>query len=191
MDKVETEKSPSLEFPFVPFVPLFPSSLLLKTENRKLKTEMRVMAIDYGTKSIGIAISDELQLTIRPLTTIRRERKKYREVIDLFCSLVNENEIDTLVVGLPLNMDGTRGEASARTERFIADLKNRLSIPIITIDERLTSYEADQILREMGVDERERRLRSDEYAAMIILQDYLDGKASRGETENPSPQSSQ
>jgi putative Holliday junction resolvase len=149
------------------------------------------MAIDYGTKSIGIAISDELQLTIRPLTTIRRERKKYREVIDLFCSLVNENEIDTLVVGLPLNMDGTRGEASARTERFIADLKNRLSIPIITIDERLTSYEADQILREMGVDERERRLRSDEYAAMIILQDYLDGKASRGETENPSPQSSQ
>jgi putative Holliday junction resolvase len=152
---------------------------------------MRVMAVDYGEKSIGIAISDELQLTIRPLTTIRRQRKKYAEVIDLFCSLVDENEIGTLVVGLPLNMDGTRGEAAARIERFIADLKNRLSIPIITIDERLTSYEADQILREMGISERERRLRSDEYAALIILQDYLDGKARLRETGNPQSQSPQ
>jgi putative Holliday junction resolvase len=149
------------------------------------------MSIDYGAKSIGIAVSDELQVTVRPLTTLRRERKQRQQVIERICSLVNENEIGTLVVGLPLNMDGSRGESAARVERFIADLKNHLSLPIITVDERLTSYEAELILREMGVNERDRRLRSDEYAAMIILRDYLDGKARQRETGNLPPQTSQ
>ncbi len=138
---------------------------------------MRVIAIDYGAKSIGVAISDELQLTVRPLTTIRRAKKKYSQVIDLICSLAGENEVGALVVGMPLNMDGTRGEAAERVDRFVADLQNRLSIPVVTVDERLTSVEADRILREMGMNERERRSRSDEYAAVIILRDYLNDKA--------------
>lgn len=149
------------------------------------------MAIDYGTKSIGIAISDELQLTVRPLTTIRYSRKKYAGAITRIYSLVEENEVGLLVVGMPLNMDGTRGETAVRVEGFITDLQNRLSIPIVTVDERLTSYEANQILREMGMNERERRLRSDEYAAVIILQDYLDGKARQSETGKAPSQSSQ
>jgi putative holliday junction resolvase len=135
------------------------------------------MAIDYGTKAIGVAISDELQLTVRPFTTIRRGRKKYARVIDEICTLVVENEIGVLAVGMPLNMDGTRGEAAARVEKFLADLQNRLKIPIVIVDERLTSYEADRILRDMGVSER--RARSDEYAAAIILQDYLDQEERR------------
>lgn len=138
---------------------------------------MRIIALDYGTKAIGAAICDELQLTVRPLTTIRsagrRAPLKHAEVIKSLVSLISENEAGALVVGWPLNMDGTRGEAVARVERFIADLKVQLSIPIMTIDERLTSYEADQMLRELGVSHRERRERSDEYAAVIILQDYL------------------
>ncbi len=147
---------------------------------------MRVMAIDYGSKSIGIAVSDELQLTVRPLTTVRRERRNYSQVIDTICSLVEENEVGTVVIGMPLNMNGTRGEAAERVESFVSDLRNRISTPIISIDERLTSHEADQVLREMGFNERERRSRSDEYAAVIILQDYLDGTARKQETELPS-----
>jgi putative Holliday junction resolvase len=149
---------------------------------------MRAMAIDYGTKAIGVAISDELQLTVRPLTTIRRGRKKYARVIDEIRTLVGENEIGVLAVGLPINMDGTRGEAAARVEKFVADLQNRLTIPIVIIDERLTSYEADRILRDMGVSER--RARSDEYAAAIILQDYLDQEERRHKTESTPSQSS-
>ncbi|MCI0524044.1 MAG: Holliday junction resolvase RuvX [Acidobacteria bacterium] len=136
---------------------------------------MRVMAVDYGSKAIGVAISDELRLTVRPLATIRREKRKYAQVIERIGALITEHEIGTLVVGLPLNMDGTRGPAVERVESFIEDLRRSLSIPIVTIDERLTSYEADQMMREMGMNERERRARSDEYAATIILQDYLDG----------------
>lgn len=149
------------------------------------------MAIDYGEKSIGVAISDELQLTVRPLTTIRRGKKKYSQVIETICSLVNDHEIGTLIMGLPLNMDGTRGEAADRVEKFVDALQSRLPISIVIIDERLTSYEADQILREMGLNERERRARSDEYAAAIILHDYLEGQARKRETESTPSQSSQ
>lgn len=135
---------------------------------------MRVMAIDYGARNVGVAISDELLLTARPLTTIRREKLKYAEVVERVRELVAENDVATLVVGLPLNMDGTRGAAVERVESFISDLRQDLSIPIVTVDERLTSHEADQMLREMGVSLRERRAKSDEYAATIILQDYID-----------------
>ncbi|MBK7599610.1 MAG: Holliday junction resolvase RuvX [Acidobacteria bacterium] len=138
---------------------------------------MRILAIDYGSKGIGIAISDELQMMARPLTTIRRERMKMSEIYDRISSLVQENQAGELVVGMPLNMDGSRGDAAISVEKFISKLKEKMEIPVFAVDERLTSYEADQILREMGVSERERRARSDEYAAMIILQDFLDQKS--------------
>ncbi|HKE05511.1 MAG TPA: Holliday junction resolvase RuvX [Blastocatellia bacterium] len=137
---------------------------------------MRLMAIDYGERSVGVAISDELQLTVRPLTTIRREKQKFAQLIHRISELVAENGIATLVVGLPLNMDGTRGAAVERVESFISELRRSVLIPIVTVDERLTSHEADRMLRDMGVGPRERRARSDEYAAMIILQDYIDGQ---------------
>ncbi|HEY6402092.1 MAG TPA: Holliday junction resolvase RuvX [Blastocatellia bacterium] len=137
------------------------------------------MALDYGERGVGVAISDELQLTVRPLTTIRREKRKRAEVIERVRELVSENEISTLVVGLPLNMNGTRGAAVERVESFISDLRRNVSIPIVAVDERLTSREADRILREMGVGLRERRARSDEYAALLILQDYIDEQRRR------------
>jgi putative Holliday junction resolvase len=138
---------------------------------------MRILAIDYGSKGIGIAISDELQMMARPLTTIRRERMKMSEIYDRISSLVQENEAGELVVGMPLNMDGSRGDAALSVEKFISKLKEKMEIPVFAVDERLTSHEADQILREMGVGEKERRARSDEYAAMVILQDFLDQKS--------------
>ena len=152
---------------------------------------MRVMAIDYGTKAIGVAISDELQLTVRPLTTIRREKQNQMHAVERVCELAREQEIGVLVVGLPLNMNGTRGDAAEKVENFVADLRPHLSIPIILIDERLTSYEADQILREMGIGQKERKAKSDEYAAVLILQDYLDGQLRQQTSDSSSSQSFQ
>ena len=146
---------------------------------------MRVIAIDYGTKAIGVAISDELQLTVRPLTTIRRQKQNQMPAVERVCELALEHEIGVLVVGLPLNMNGTRGDAAEKVEAFAAGLRPHLEIPIIFIDERLTSYEADQILREMGIGQKERKAKSDEYAAVLILQDYLDGQL-RQKTSNSS-----
>ncbi|MEP7336407.1 MAG: Holliday junction resolvase RuvX [Acidobacteriota bacterium] len=147
------------------------------------------MAIDYGTKAIGVAICDELQLTVRPLTTIRREKQNQMPVVERIGELAREHEVAVLVVGLPLNMNGTRGDAAEKVEKFVADLRPHLSMPIVLIDERLTSYEADQILREMGVNQKERKAKSDEYAAVLILQDYLDGEQRRKTSDSYSSQS--
>jgi len=137
------------------------------------------MGIDYGTHATGVAITDELQLTVRPLTTIRHRKRGFSEAITTICSLVVEHEVGELIVGLPLNMDGTRGKAAERVRRLVSQLEAHLTIPIVMIDERLTSYEADQILRERGANRIERRERSDEFAAALILQDYLDGQSRR------------
>jgi putative holliday junction resolvase len=138
---------------------------------------MRVMAIDYGTRAIGVAISDELQITSRPLLTLRRGKSEWKP-LDEICELVRKHEIGVLLVGLPLRMDGTRGDAARRVERLIDVLRGRLSLPVVGVDERLTSREADAILRERGAGHRERRERSDELAAAIILQQYLDTTSS-------------
>jgi putative Holliday junction resolvase len=134
---------------------------------------MRVMALDYGARAIGVAVSDELRLTARPLATIRRDRLGAARAIERICALAAEYEVSTLVVGLPLRMDGTPGDAAAQIERFIRELQRQLQIPVVAQDERLTSREADQMLRERGASLSERRARCDEYAAAIILQDYL------------------
>ncbi len=131
------------------------------------------MALDFGSKAIGVALSDELQLTARPLTTLRRDKLKFAAVLERLAALVIEHEVGTLVIGLPLNMDGTRGPAASRVESFIAELKQHVAIPIQTIDERLTSHAAEQMLRARGANPCERRAQSDEYAAVLILQDYL------------------
>ncbi|HZS09248.1 MAG TPA: Holliday junction resolvase RuvX [Blastocatellia bacterium] len=135
------------------------------------------MGIDYGSRSIGVAVSDELGITVRPLTTIRRDRLSQERVIERIRALATEHEIGTLVVGLPLRADGTRGDAAERVEQFIRDLQSHLTIPVASCNEYLSSREADDLLRAGGADQRERRARSDEYAAAIILRDYLDAVA--------------
>ena len=132
---------------------------------------MRVLAVDLGTKQIGTAISDALGLTVRPVETIRRSSDA--RDIDRLKFLVEDLEAEAVVVGLPLRMDGTLGGAATATMRFVEKLRNRLKVTVLTQDERLTSYEAEQIMIERGLDRAERRARSDEFAAMIILQDYL------------------
>ncbi|MBL8188621.1 MAG: Holliday junction resolvase RuvX [Acidobacteria bacterium] len=145
---------------------------------------MRVMAVDFGTKAIGLAICDELQLAVRPLTTLRHPH--LQDAPQHISQLAEQYDIGTLVVGLPLNMDGTSGEAVEKVNAFVAKLRPLVAVPIKFVDERLTSFEADQILREMGVGLKERKARSDEYAAVLILQDYLDGLAHQQNQDNNS-----
>lgn len=133
----------------------------------------RILAIDYGEKSVGLAVSDELQLSARPLRTLRRRRGGYEEMLDEIARICDEMGVGTVIVGLPLNMDGTRGAAANRALRFISDLGRRAALPILPVDERLSSREADSILREEGYDPERRRQLSDETAALVILRDYL------------------
>jgi putative holliday junction resolvase len=132
---------------------------------------MRVLAIDLGRKRIGTAVSDGLGITVRPVETIRRSGTE-RDIARLKY-LVEDLEAEAVVIGLPLRMDGSVGDAAQSAARFAKALQERLDVPVFTQDERLTSYEAEQIMIERGLDREERRARSDEMAAMLILQDYL------------------
>ena len=139
---------------------------------------MRVLGIDLGTKNIGTAVSDALGLTVRPVETIRRSSDR-RDIARLKF-LVNDLEAEAVVVGLPLRMDGTVGDAATAALRFVQKLAAQLDIAVFTQDERLTSFEAEQMMIERGFNRSERRARSDEFAAMIILQDYLSASSAKG-----------
>jgi putative holliday junction resolvase len=136
---------------------------------------MRILAIDYGERRIGLAISDELQMTARPLATIDRapKQKSFARIVQI----VSEQEVERVIVGLPLRLDGTAGDAAARVEKFIATLRGLLECPVEAWDERLTSVEAEERMRELGLNFAQRKDRVDQFAAMIILEDYLAGKA--------------
>ncbi|HKA21837.1 MAG TPA: Holliday junction resolvase RuvX [Blastocatellia bacterium] len=140
-----------------------------------------MFAIDLGTKRIGTAISDELGITVRPVETIRRSALE--RDLDHLKFLVEDLEAEAVVVGLPLRMDGTIGDAASAALRFADKLRSRLMIDVFTQDERLTSYEAEQLMIERGIAPSERRARSDEFAAMIILEDYLSGANSKSREE--------
>ncbi len=139
---------------------------------------MRILAVDLGTKRIGTAISDELGISVRPVETIRRS--SVEKDIARLKSLAVELEAEAVVVGLPLRMDGTIGDAARDVLRFVERLRLQLDRAVHTQDERLTSYEAEQIMIERGFSREQRRARSDEFAAMIILQDYLSRVEQKG-----------
>lgn len=132
---------------------------------------MRALAIDLGSKRIGTAISDALGISVRPVETIRRTSLE-RDIARLQ-ALIADLEAEAVVVGLPLRMDGTVGDAAAAALAFAERLRAAVDVPVFTQDERLTSYEAEQMMKERGLPRERRRARSDEVAAMIILQDYL------------------
>ncbi len=135
---------------------------------------MRIMALDYGAARIGVAVSDELKLLARPLETI--EVKGWKKLLERLRSLVAGYGVERLVVGIPYNMDGSRGPAAERAERFARRLEAALGLPVERIDERLTSREAEKLLARAGKarDKIKQKKRLDEVAAAVILQDYLE-----------------
>jgi len=132
------------------------------------------MALDVGDKTIGVAISDALLLTAQARPTVRR--KDIAADIEKLRRLAQENEVHEVVVGQPLHMDGQPSPQSQKVARFAEQLGKVLDLPIIFWDERLTSFEAEQHLEQMGLNWRQRREQVDKIAAMIILQNYLDSR---------------
>lgn len=135
---------------------------------------MRIMGLDVGDKTIGVAISDAMLLTAQGRPTIKRTRMD--SDIDLLRKLVEENEVHQIVVGEPLHMDGRQSPQSQKVARFARKLQHVTRIPVVFWDERLTSFAAEQHLEEMGLSWRKRRDHVDKIAAMLILQSYLDRK---------------
>ncbi|MBR6403591.1 MAG: Holliday junction resolvase RuvX [Eubacterium sp.] len=137
---------------------------------------MRIMGLDYGDKTVGVAVSDELLITAQPVTVIERERSnKLRKTYQQLEELIGQYEVEKIVVGKPLNMNGTEGERVEKTRVFCDELNRRTGLEIIEVDERLTTTEADRILEETGVAHSGRKAHIDKMAAAIILQTYLDG----------------
>ena len=137
---------------------------------------MRVLGVDYGRKRIGLAISDEAQFLARPLDPYLRTRSRKRD-IEALAKLAHEQEAGIIVFGLPLNMDGTKGEMALEVEAFVQQLRPIANMDIIVSDERLTSVEAERVLLEGDVKRKDRKMLRDGLAATLILQGYLDGRA--------------
>ena len=137
----------------------------------------RVLAVDVGTRRVGLAISDATATLARPLETIavQSETDAVDRVARRIADLASEDDgVSTIVVGLPVRLDGTRSEQSVRVGTFIDALRRQTTIPIVVADERLTSREAESRLAVQERDWRKRKQKLDAAAAAIILQDYLD-----------------
>lgn len=145
----------------------------------------RVMALDIGQKTIGVAISDEAGRIAFPSTTIWRKEGIKRDMAALR-ELVSANAVRAIVVGLPLMMDNSRGIQVEKVEEFVRTLRNHVRVPIILQDERLSTWEAEQVLIAAGRPRSERKKTVDAMAASLILQDYLDSRGSA--TAEPQPE---
>jgi putative Holliday junction resolvase len=132
---------------------------------------MRIMGLDVGTHTIGVAISDELGITAQGLKTVKR--RSLEADFEEISSIIDHFEISKIVVGLPKNMDGTLGKQAEKVFRWIRDLKDRIHLPVVTWDERLSTVGASRVLLEADLSRRKRKKVIDKLAAVLILQGYL------------------
>jgi len=138
---------------------------------------MRIMGLDYGSKTVGVAISDALGLTAQGKEIIRRERpNQLRRTCARIEELIGEYEVEQIVLGLPLRMDGSEGERAEFTREFKEMLERRTGLDVILWDERLTTVAADRYMDEAGRKGEKRKAVVDEIAAVLILQGYLDSQ---------------
>jgi RNAse H-fold protein YqgF len=136
---------------------------------------MRIMGLDYGSKTVGVAISDSLGLTAQGVETIwRQSEKRLRQTLARIDELIKEYQVETIVLGFPKNMNDTIGDRAVKTLEFKEALKKRTGLNVVMEDERLTTAEARRVLIEEGVRREDRKKRIDEIAAGFILQGYLD-----------------
>ena len=137
----------------------------------------RWLGLDYGAKTVGVAATDALGITVQPLETIwRKEENHLRKTLRRIGELIEELSVTEIVLGLPLNMDGSEGERARKTREFGEALEKRFRLPVRFSDERLTTAEAEEILAEGGVRPEDFKAYIDKVAAAIILEDYLSGR---------------
>jgi putative Holliday junction resolvase len=135
---------------------------------------MRILGLDYGSKTVGVAVTDELGLTAQGVEIIRRDSpKKLRRTLARIQELVEQYEVEKIVLGYPVMLSGTEGERVEKTKEFAELLKKRTGKEIILQDERLTTVEAYEIMDEVGIKKEDRYKYVDQIAATIILEDYM------------------
>lgn len=135
---------------------------------------MRILALDHGTRRIGVAVSDEMKMIATPLEYIPAD--PFGQVIERLQQLVREKEVELILVGMPRNMDGSFGPAAQKVNEFISALEPHLGAPLKKWDERLTSVMANRALIEGNVRRADRKQKVDKMAAAILLQSYLDSQ---------------
>ncbi len=135
---------------------------------------MSILCLDVGDKTIGIAVSDSLRIVASGIGQLRRDEPKKNEELEHIKELILKYEVDKLVVGLPLNMNGDEGKQTKKVRGFVDRLCSAIEIPVVLFDERLSTVEAERVLREAKVSPRKRRKVRDKIAATVILQNYLD-----------------
>ena len=146
---------------------------------------MRVLGLDYGTKTVGVAVSDPLEITAQPLETIERKSAgKLRQTLARIEAIIEEygaagqqEKIEKIVLGYPKNMNNTEGDRCEATVSFKNDLERRTGLEVVLWDERLTTVEAERILMDSGVRRENRKTYLDKMAVAVILQNYLDSKS--------------
>lgn len=139
--------------------------------------QSRILALDFGSRSIGLAVTDELGLTAQGLPTLRRTNK--RNDFEYLRRVIKQYGVGELVMGLPLRLSGKAGIQAANVEAFAQELRKKFRLPVHLFDERLTSVEANRVLRESQMSIRRRAEVVDQLAAVLILQSYLEARRSR------------
>ena len=141
--------------------------------------QSRTLALDFGSRTIGLAVTDELGLTAQGLPTLRRTNK--RNDFEHLRRLIKQYGVGELVMGLPLRLSGIAGTQAANVEAFAGELRKKFKLPVHLFDERLTSVEANRVLRESEMSIRRRAEVVDQLAAVLILQSYLEARRSRAQ----------
>ena len=143
---------------------------------------MRLMGLDYGSKTVGVAVSDPLGLTAQGVETVwRKQENKLRQTLARIEELISEYQVERIVLGYPKNMNNTVGERAVKSLEFKEKLEKRTGLPVVMWDERLTTVSANRVLMETGVRRENRKEHVDEIAAVFILQGYLDYLANKNE----------
>ena len=143
---------------------------------------MRIMGLDFGSKTVGVAVSDPLGITAQGVEIVRRKSpNKLRQTLARIEVLIREYDVEELVLGYPKNMNGTEGERCEKTKEFKEMLEKRTGLSVALWDERLTTVAADRAMMEAGLGRQERKEYVDEIAAVFILQGYLAAKSMKTE----------
>lgn len=146
---------------------------------------MRIMGLDFGSVTVGVAISDELLLTAQGIETIRRKKEnQLRQTLQRIEELIKEYGVEQIVLGYPKNMNNSIGERAQKSEEFAEDLKRRTGLPVVLWDERLTTVAAHRVLDQGSVALEKKMQVVDKLAAVFILQGYLDYLANKRAMEN-------
>jgi putative Holliday junction resolvase len=143
---------------------------------------MRILGLDYGSKTVGVAVSDPLGFTAQGVEIIRRKSEnKMRQTLARIEELIAKYQVEEIVLGLPKNMNNTLGDRAEKSLELKETLERRTGLPVVMWDERLTTVSANRVLMETGVRRENRKEHVDEIAAVFILQGYLDYLANKNE----------